>query len=129
MFPATQTNAHISPILQLCVASLVKHADYLRVTLKNTHPVFSSYAFRQPNTMAMLQMMLTDGRGSWMRLTGIPPHVDLFQQHAETSQSLKQLPGILLNGFTANLEEKCVTQQSLSREALDSTIKPLLKEA
>ncbi|KAK1938813.1 hypothetical protein P3T76_008888 [Phytophthora citrophthora] len=129
IFSPAQNDAHVASILQLCLASLVKHAEYLRSILSETHPLFSSYVFRQPDKMATLQAMLADGRTSWMRPTGIPPHVELFQQHAQTRQAFKNLPDILLGGFSAILEEKCVGRQSLARETLTVTIKSLLEEA
>ncbi|EGZ10558.1 hypothetical protein PHYSODRAFT_406914, partial [Phytophthora sojae] len=52
-----------------------------------------------------------------------------FEQHMKTRQALNHLPDLLLDGFAKLLDEKCVSQQSVTRENLSSTIRVLLEEA
>ncbi|KAJ8575566.1 hypothetical protein ON010_g3645 [Phytophthora cinnamomi] len=67
------------------------------------HPLWSSYVFLYPEVLARLRgSLLTEG-SSWMRPTGIPPHIELFQQHAETHTALRQLPDVLLDGFGSTI--------------------------
>ncbi|OWZ01297.1 hypothetical protein PHMEG_00027345 [Phytophthora megakarya] len=79
MFPSMVGDTHIVPVLHLCLASLAHHAEYLRRNISQKHPLLSSYIFRCPDIMVKLQGMLTTNENSWMRATGIPPHVELFQ--------------------------------------------------
>ncbi|EGZ25222.1 hypothetical protein PHYSODRAFT_326275 [Phytophthora sojae] len=56
--------------------------------------------------LAKRTLALSDN-GTWMRPTGIPPHVELFEQHMKTRQALNHLPDLLLDGFAMLLDEKC----------------------
>lgn len=129
MFPALKSEPHIIPVLQLCLASIVTHAGFLCKNLQPQHALLSSYVFRYPDIMSRLTGMLSMDQSSWMRATGIPPHVELFQQHLETRRAVNQLPDVLLDGFATLLEDKCVGNQSITRENISSTIRDLLQEA
>ncbi|KAJ8561846.1 hypothetical protein ON010_g7833 [Phytophthora cinnamomi] len=129
MFPALKQEAHITPVLQLRLASIVTHAEFLRKTLQLQHALLSSFVLRYPDILNRFNVMLSTGSSSWMRATGISPHVELFQQHQETHRALSQLPGVLLDGFATLREEKCVGQQNITRENISSTIRDLLQEA
>jgi hypothetical protein len=128
MFPVMNDDAHFAPVLQLCLASIVTHADFLREHLSKKHPLLSSYIFRCPDVLSRLEGLLATGN-SWMRPTGIPPHVELFQEHVETRAALRQLPDLLLEGFDKLLQERSVGRESITRDTLGSTIRSLLEEA
>eukprot|EP00644_Phytophthora_capsici_P018614 jgi/Phyca11/41572/gw1.247.4.1 len=129
MFPVMAGDAHIGPVLQLCLASLAAHATFLRENLTSKHAVFMSYIFRNSGVLDQLATRLNTGESTWMRPTGIPPHVELYRQHVETRKALTELPTVLLDGFSNLLDDKCVTQHSITRDNLGATIRSILEEA
>ncbi|ETO68358.1 hypothetical protein F444_14788 [Phytophthora nicotianae P1976] len=122
-------DAHIAPVLQLCLASIAANATFLRENLKSKHAVFTSYVFRNSDVLDQLTTLLNTGESTWMRPTGIPPHVELYRQHVETRKALTELPTALLDGFSNLLDDKCVTQHSIMRDNVGATIPSILEQA
>ncbi|ETO67938.1 hypothetical protein F444_15191 [Phytophthora nicotianae P1976] len=122
-------DAHIAPVLQLCLASIAAHATFLRENLKSKHAVYMSYVFRNSDVLDQLTTLLNTGESTSIRPMEIPPHVEHYRQHAETRKALTELPTELLDGFSNLLDDKCVTQHSITRDNLGATIRSILEEA
>ncbi|OWZ04478.1 hypothetical protein PHMEG_00023611 [Phytophthora megakarya] len=96
-FSVLESGTHIRSVLELCLASLVKHEVFLHEILPSTHLVFTSYLFRNTYVITKFEAMLNVSEVTCMRPTGISSHVELFQQHVETRKTLAELPSVLVD--------------------------------
>jgi hypothetical protein len=82
MFPSLNNTSTLQGVLRLCLASLVVRADHLLETLPASHPMLSTYLFRNSQVLDQLRAALvsTDDSTPWVKPTGIPPHVELYKQ-------------------------------------------------
>jgi hypothetical protein len=79
MFPSLASDDNLRPILNLCLASLLKHEEFLRHQLPSSHALLSTYLFRDAVAMAQLQDQLVVNDSAWMRPTGVPPYVEIYK--------------------------------------------------
>ncbi|KAG6976067.1 hypothetical protein JG688_00001740 [Phytophthora aleatoria] len=86
MFPGLKDTSTLQDTLKLCIASLVHHHNNLKEILPTSHPLLSSYLFRHPKVITQLRSQLVGEAASWMKPTGIPPHVELRQFAACSSR-------------------------------------------
>ncbi|KAG2768651.1 hypothetical protein PC129_g17711 [Phytophthora cactorum] len=82
-------------ILQLCLASLVYHAEYFLDKLPSNLPLLSTYIFTNASALHGLRAKLEDGETEWMQPTGIPPHIELYKKLDRQQRSIVALPSIL----------------------------------
>ncbi|GLE09573.1 hypothetical protein PINS_up021301 [Pythium insidiosum] len=129
MFPTLIGDGHTRPILQLCLAALSRHADYLRRQLPATHPLLASYVFANVSVLANLRSKLYDHGATWMQTTGIPPHVELYRQQQQLQLAVSGLPSILLRGFETLLNEKMAQSTGITRQDLRAAIQSILSDA
>ncbi|KAG6971862.1 hypothetical protein JG687_00001808 [Phytophthora cactorum] len=114
MFPDLKDTSTLQDILKLCIASL-------------SHPLLSSNLFRHPKVITQLRSQLVGEAASWMKPTGIPPHVELYKQLKCLQSSIDNLPPVLLGGMSNLIEEKGVAAGNITKDMLESTIEILLK--
>ncbi|OWY92527.1 hypothetical protein PHMEG_00038432, partial [Phytophthora megakarya] len=86
------------PISVLCLASFVEHAQYLRYTLPETHPIFASAIFREEAQMDLLRCKLADEVPSPISPTGIPLK--------EAQRAIERMPSVLMGSFSKFLDDK-----------------------
>jgi len=128
-FPLLHETSTLQDILKLCLASLVCHADYLRERMPSTHTLLSTYLFRHSDVLDQLRCHLVLGSSSWMKPTGIPPHVELYKQLQVMQRSIDDLAPVLLEGISTMIEEKGVAAGNITKELLEATIEKLLGRA
>ncbi|KAG2763952.1 hypothetical protein Pcac1_g24459 [Phytophthora cactorum] len=127
MFPDLKDTSTLQDILKLCIASLVHHHNNLKEILPTSHPLLSSNLFRHPKVITQLRSQLVGEAASWMKPTGIPPHVELYKQLKCLQSSIDNLPPVLLGGMSNLIEEKGVAAGNITKDMLESTIEILLK--
>lgn len=127
-FPLLKNGCHLFPILQLCLASLVYHEQYLRATMGPSHALMSCYLFRNPSLISTLKNLVQTSNSPWMRSSGIPPHIYLYKQQHELQEAVDKLPNTLMDGFAKVIEDKGVGAGNITKELLNETIRSLLVE-
>ncbi|KAG3198457.1 hypothetical protein PC128_g5999 [Phytophthora cactorum] len=79
--------------------------------------------------MSHLATALVRDSSSWMKPTGIPPHVELYKQLLHMQTSIDNLPPVLLEGMSNLIEEKGVAAENTTKQMLEATIESLLTRA
>ncbi|KAF1785226.1 hypothetical protein GQ600_11666 [Phytophthora cactorum] len=129
MFPALADDENLRQTLQLCVASLIYHADFLQQQLPRNHTLLSTVLFRDDSVIASLKRQIKTRNSPWMPITGIPPHIEIYKQLEDLKEAIKRLPDALLSGVGDPLDEKGVAAGNITRNVLEQTIRQLLEEA
>ncbi|RLN82097.1 hypothetical protein BBJ28_00019028 [Nothophytophthora sp. Chile5] len=131
-FPALATAQHLGPLLRMCLASLVYHADYLLDVLPIVHPLMASYLFRIPSALGKLRCLVTVDDSATLRATGIPGHITVLKKQSLLQEAIAKLPDVI----TQTMEDKGIgpaafnattVQRMLDsmQSLLDSTLKAL----
>lgn len=126
MFPVLQSICHLNPILKLCLGSLVHHESFLRDILPSKHPVLCTYIFRNLKCFEELKKLVVIRNSPWMQKTGIPPHVEIYNQLEKSHESIKSIPKIVIDGVSTIIEEKGVAAGNITKELLQQTIQESL---
>ncbi|OWY97053.1 hypothetical protein PHMEG_00032510 [Phytophthora megakarya] len=92
MFLVLASEINLRGILRLCLASLVYHAEYLMVTFPSEHPLLSTLLFAKPTILQDLRLKLEYSEPSWMKASGIPPHIELNKKLDKQQKSIDALP-------------------------------------
>ncbi|OWZ16684.1 hypothetical protein PHMEG_0009481 [Phytophthora megakarya] len=95
MFPGLASKINLRGILRLCPASFVYHAEYLMATFPSEHPLLSTLLFAKPTFLQDLRLKLECSETSWMKASGIPPHIELYKKLDKQQQSIDALPSML----------------------------------
>ena len=124
MFPNLYSVGHLADVLRLILASLVLHHDFLVKKLPSNHALFSTSLFRDIEMLAYLKSILVSGYDSpVMCASGIPPHVEVLRQLAESQSSISAIPGVVLAGVRQILG---AAAGHITRETLEKTIENAL---
>ncbi|KAG6941530.1 hypothetical protein JG688_00018620 [Phytophthora aleatoria] len=126
MFPRMDEDKTFGRILQLCLASLVYHAEYFLDKLPSNHPL--TYIFTNASVLHDLRAKLEDGEPEWMQPTGIPPHIELYKKLDSQQRSIDALLSILEHRMEQVLERKGVVAGNITRQMLRDEIQSLLAE-
>ncbi|KUG01951.1 hypothetical protein AM587_10001959 [Phytophthora nicotianae] len=128
VFPSLADEPNLNGILQLCLASLVFHREYLQQNMPTNHPLLSTIVFTSVSVFHSLQEQLQLGDSSWMHPTGIPPYIELYKKLDKQQQSIDLLPDKLEQRMEAILEKKGVAAGNITRDLLHEEIRALLEE-
>ncbi|ETK88687.1 hypothetical protein L915_07090 [Phytophthora nicotianae] len=128
MFPGLASESNLRGILELCLASLVQHTEFLLENLPTNHPLLSTLLFTDPSVRHALGGMLEVGDSKWMETTGIPPHIDLYRKLDSQQKSIDALPDMLERRMERVLEEKGVAAGNITRELLRLEIRSMLED-
>lgn len=129
-------------ILEMCLASVVHHTEFLR-TISPNHPVFQSVLFSDPVLMQQLKPLVVCRRATpadRIQPTGIPLEVEMMGQidqlrkdhdafRKEVTQHLTQQPQVIIDGmsdrFSIMLEERAIRAQSVTPLGLNAELQVL----
>jgi hypothetical protein len=129
MFPSLADEPNLSKILELCLASLVLHADFLLEKLPSNHELLSTFIFTNPNALTELRGKLENDELTRMHATGIPPHIELYRKLDMQQKSIDALPELLEERMEQVLEKKGVAAGNITRELLREEIRSLMVDA
>lgn len=121
LFPHLATEESLVPILRLCLASLVQHADFLQSNLPGGHPLLSTHIFAKPSVIEVLRAHLVTTESEWMVASGIPPHVLILDK-------LEELPGELECRIRILMEKNGVAAGNITRDVLKATLSELVSD-
>lgn len=128
-FPGMVVDAELLPTLKLCLASLVYHYDFFCNILPSNHALRASFLFRKRDEALALRSRLADPSSTWMRATGVPPHIELYRQDELTRQAVEKIPSVVLDGISTILEENGVRAGHVTTETLRAAIREALVDA
>lgn len=82
----------LSPVLRFCLASVVRHREWLRTTAPH-HPVFfqsSLFTSRDMADTLARKLSTAEGNSAIITATGIPPHVSLLEGQQKLFASVER---------------------------------------
>ncbi|KAH9122174.1 hypothetical protein AeMF1_006420 [Aphanomyces euteiches] len=128
MFPHLARLTSMRLILSMCLASLVHHGPNLVSVLPKRHALLSTHLFRSNDTMnALRQDVLLDS--TFLKSTGIPPHVALYACIAESQNAIQALPDVIVDRVGELIEEKGVAAGNITHALLKSTITEAMQQS
>ncbi|MGZ8926641.1 MAG: hypothetical protein ACXW2E_12335 [Nitrososphaeraceae archaeon] len=87
-------------VLLFLLASIVHHHDWLKLTLRNDHPLFTSFLYSSGNINKYFQYLATPNN-SKLRPTGIPPHLTIVNELKTCKDEIyaqrQDMPALLTN--------------------------------
>ena len=120
--------------LEMCLASLVYHHDFLQRTLPPSHKLFSTALFTDTAMLGRLQNLvvcqLPDR--TTMRATGIPPHITILTKMASLETKMDAVPQLVaqvIEGVTQVLEDRAIGAGTVTRDGLHDMLKDILSQA
>ena len=121
-------NAHksLEPVLVQCLATLTFHRNYLRRTLRETHPLFKSILFTQRIVDKLSHRVAVSFAGDKISATGIPPHVFIQQQLVKVSDIVDELPGRVRSAISAEFEQRAIDSGSITRNVLQDMLEGMM---
>ncbi|ETV78485.1 hypothetical protein H257_08009 [Aphanomyces astaci] len=123
MFLSICSEIHLVPILQLILASLVYHRNFLIGSLPPHHALLSTSLFTNPDLFASLTTIVISGStSSCLRANGIPPYVEMYRKLEKNEVILTSMPAKILDGVRRIVEDNGVTAGNITRSVLESSI-------
>ncbi|KAH9064658.1 hypothetical protein Ae201684P_003446 [Aphanomyces euteiches] len=126
MFPSLFRVPDLAQVLQLCLASLVYHRQFVVNLLPQRHPLLSTAIFRDNDMFSNLfALVRTDSQV--VHATGIPPHVELHVSIMKNYEALTQMPLLLGERIEEILEKHGVAAGHITQDILRTTIENALR--
>ena len=108
-------------VAEYCLASIVKHSEYIMKEVGEKHRVFSSPLFTDPHLLESLKKKLGLERDAKITATGVPPHVTLLKKFEHVTEQLVALSERIevqtqttVKELIKNLNEKALTNNHLT---------------
>ena len=95
MFPQHQSDLHLRGVLRLCLASLVYHSTVLVELIPPSHQLLQTYLFREKGLLTRLRGQISTRESRYMKPTGIPPHVEMYERQRLTHEAVERIPGAM----------------------------------
>ena len=141
-FPSLHHRTNLLEALEMMLASVVYHTDFLQANLNDQHPLFLTPLFtnkiRGLRCIDALRELLHFGnKCSTMTATGLPPHVNTWTmiedlredvQKINTDLNEKMVP-VFLEGMENLLEEHGTIRGNATSRVVEERMKGVLEEA
>lgn len=127
----------LARILEMSLASLVYHHDFLRQTLPAKHPLFSTPLFSDPQLLNNLRAKVTAGTSDpSMTATGLPPFILIMNEVKECRKEVTAvIPAVessvpkVVGGVTQVLEDRAIGAGTVTRDGLRNMLNEVLNKA
>jgi hypothetical protein len=130
---------NLARILEMSLASMVYHADFLHKNLPAKHPLFSTPLFADASLIPSLQPKVICRcplPGDSITATGIPPHISMLTEIQECSKQIATVvPAVdaavpkMVDGVIEVLEERAIGAGTVTRNGLESMLTSVLDKA
>ena len=131
--------ANLSALLEVCLASLIFHRDYLRRTLHRDHKLFLSPLFADQSIVANLSPLIEAGLArpqSRIQPTGVPTLTTVLLKMQSLERKVDEIvPAVdgvvpkIIQGVTDVLEQKAVGLGTVTTHGLKEMLERVLRES
>lgn len=134
MFPNLPHN--LSYIGEFCLASLVYHHDFILRTCHREHRIRGTPLFMSEKILKELRPLVKSGHAddnSWLKATGIPPHVSLLNKFENLmskqsclEETFEKSKSEIVRTLIEEIEKRALSNNVVTYNGLDSTIARVL---
>ncbi|KAF0683756.1 hypothetical protein As57867_024137, partial [Aphanomyces stellatus] len=124
VFPSLVGHPSLQAVLALCLASLVHHEKFLKVTLPMKHSLLQTALFRGTTLIDSLRPRVVLASGV-LQPTGLPPYVQIYCQLDENRAALTTLPTTVLAGVRELLDEHDLATGTVTPAFIENVVSNL----
>ena len=123
----------MNKVLEMCLASVVYHFDFVMETIPITHPARSSYVLSNPDVIKTLRPLIsckmTSDSPVPITATGIPPHINLLREIQLVADMYKLIPDEIVSRIDTMLDDKGIAAGNVTPSMLQEVIQTSLNQA